>query len=272
MRLKVLIVDDEYLSLEGIVDIVKKILPCADVHGFRDAEEALAFAEKDVPSIAFLDIETRSISGIDIAERLKKLNPAVNIVFVTGYSNYMKDAFSLHASGYVMKPVSEEKIRKELLNLRFPLPEKKVRVKTFGNFEVFVNDMPAVFNYSKTKELFALLVDSCGSLLSVNTIINIIWDDDACESHKSYFRNLVADLRRIFSGDELSDVIVNRRGYLGVNCKKISCDYFDFLEGEEEAVEAFNFEYMSQYSWAENTLGLLVSKKENRSPKQSKLN
>ncbi|MBR0031545.1 MAG: response regulator [Treponema sp.] len=262
MKLKIFVVDDEYLSLEGTVDIVKKILPDADVHGFRDAEEALDFAKKEVPSLAFLDIETRSISGIEIARQLKELNPNVNIVFVTGYSNYMEDAFALHASGYVMKPMSKEKIRKEILNLRFPLMEKKVRVRTFGSFEVFINDMPVFFNYTKTKELFAILIDACGSLLSVNTIINILWDDDDGDAHKSYFRNLVADLKRIFSDDGLSDVIINRRGYLGVNCSKISCDYFDFLGGNQNAISLFNFEYMSQYSWAENTLGLLVSKKE----------
>ena len=265
--MKILVVDDEYLSLEGTVDIIKKILPSAYVHGFRDAEEALSTVRaSSSPDIAFLDIETRSISGIEIARALKEMNASVNIIFVTGYSDYMKDAFSLHASGYIMKPVSEEKVRKELLNLRFPVNTKPIRIRTFGNFEVFVNDMPVMFNYTKTKELLAVLVDAHGTLLSVNTIIDTMWDDDFSESHKSYFRNLVSDVRRIFSEKNLGNVIVNQRGFLGLDCTKVSCDYFDFLDGKQEAFDMFDYEYMSQYSWAEKTLGFLVSRAEKRKP------
>lgn len=269
MNTSILVVDDEYLALEGTMDIIKRILPDADVRGFRDADEAVCAVRSEpsaVPDIAFLDIETRSVSGIEIALMLKEANPSVNIIFVTGFGDYMKDAFSLHASGYIMKPVSENKVRKELLNLRFPLPGAPVKIRAFGNFEVFVNSRPLMFTYTKTKELLAVLVDAHGSLLSVNAIINTLWDDDFCEAHKSYFRNLVSDLRRAFCDNRLDGVIVNRRGYMGLDCTKVSCDYFDFLDGKEEAVDAFGFEYMSQYSWAESTLGTLVARAKKRKP------
>lgn len=70
--------------------------------------------------IAFLDIETPVINGIQLAKKLKKVNPLVNIIFVTAYDTYALDAYKLHASGYITKPVNESKIKEELDGLRYP--------------------------------------------------------------------------------------------------------------------------------------------------------
>ena len=55
--MKVLVVDDEFIALEGIVTKIKKLYPGAVVAGFRQADEALLFASSMKPEIAFLDIE-----------------------------------------------------------------------------------------------------------------------------------------------------------------------------------------------------------------------
>ena len=89
----------------------------------------------------------RGMNGIEFAKNLKVQNPKLNIIFATGYDEYTKDAFSLHASGYIMKPVTAEKIAEEIEDLRHPMEEKKqqstapvLKVQTFGNFEVYVNE------------------------------------------------------------------------------------------------------------------------------------
>lgn len=70
----------------------------------------------------------REINGIHLAKALKDIFPKTNIVFVTGYSEYMCQAFSIHASGYIMKPVTPEKIKKELNNLRYPIKKEKSKL------------------------------------------------------------------------------------------------------------------------------------------------
>ena len=50
------------------------------------------------------------MNGIVLAKRLKEIYPQINIVFVTAYSKYTDEAFSLHASGYIYKPVTKDKI------------------------------------------------------------------------------------------------------------------------------------------------------------------
>ena len=87
-------------------------------------------------------------------------------VFVTGYSHYALDAMELHPSGYVMKPATKEKVELKLENLRYPIineSDKRVKVQTFGNFEVFVDGVPLKFVSARSKELFAYLIDRRGT-------------------------------------------------------------------------------------------------------------
>ena len=120
-------------------------------------------AEKNGCDIAFLDIHMRGMNGVEVAKKLKEINPKMNIIFVTGFSEYAGDAMNMHASGYIMKPVSKAKVEKELADLRFPIVPKRdalLRVQCFGNFDVFTPDGEHVkFVRSKAKEIFAALFE-----------------------------------------------------------------------------------------------------------------
>ena len=258
--MKVLALDDEALALEGLVSEIKEALPDSEILSFRNPDEAMEALATFVPDIVFLDIEMRTDNGVDVARRIKALNEKVNIIFVTGYSQYMADAFEMHASGYVLKPVTQEKILKELNNLRHkPLSEKRVFARTFGDFALFADGMPVSFTYAKSLELVAFLVDANGALCSIDKIICNLWEDDDTAQNKSYLRNLVSDIRHTLKGLGIEDILVSTRGFYGINKTKVSSDYFDFLERKNDALDAFNDEYMSQYSWAENTLGALMN-------------
>ena len=102
-------VDDERLALESLIGAVRKCVPEAEIFGFRKASEALEAAQEKKADIAFLDIEMRETNGISLADKLIERNPKVNIIFTTGYSEYAGKAFELHASGYILKPVTVEK-------------------------------------------------------------------------------------------------------------------------------------------------------------------
>ena len=128
----------------------------------------------------------------------------------------------------------------------------KFRIQTFGNFEVFLDDKPLVFRRTKTKELLAYLVSRQGALCNNNEIIAIIWENkEDSPSLKSMFRTLVADLLQTLSAAGICDIIIKHRGHIGIIKEKISCDLFDFLTGIN--TKSYMGEYMTQYSWAENT-------------------
>lgn len=262
-------IDDEALSLEGLSRAIFAACPKATVRSFRSAKEALALAEKEAPDAAFLDIEMRDMNGIEAARLLRERYPKVNIIFSTGYEEYMSDAFRLHASGYITKPITKAKVLSELSDLRHPGPASPtasssalLAVRAFGTFQVYKDDHPITFGYAKARELFAFLIDRKGELVTSGLIMDALWEDsEGTIRHSSYLRNLRSDLRRVLEDAGTADVLVQKRGLIGVNRALLSCDYYDFLDGKLPA-DAFKGEYMSQYSWGEWRLPELMDLQE----------
>lgn len=256
--MKIVAVDDEKLALEAMKSAIVKNNPECEINTFRLASEAYSFIMENEVDVVFLDIEMRDTSGIDFAQKLKLEKPNLNIIFATGYDEFLKDAFELHASGYLLKPITADKVKKELENLRFPIENadsgKRIKIQCFGNFEICIDKKPVKFKYSKSKEALAYLVDRNGALCSNNEIIVALWEDD---EHKSYLKNIKRDLLDIFEEKGLGDVLVKQRNQIGINKDMVDCDYFDFCAGKPYALNAYRGEYMEQYSWSEFTRGLL---------------
>ena len=272
--MKILTVEDEPIAREGIVSLLREISPEAEVISFGSSEEALEWIKNDTCDAALLDIQMDGVNGLDFAVLLRHYIPAVKVIFTTGYSQYAADAFAVHADGYIIKPVTKKKLEKELSRLfdsRLPdqtqtfsavrtdaLTEKSsLRIQTFGNFEVFINGIPAHFKYTLTKEMFAYLVDRRGAQCTNGELISILWED-ASYNRISYLKNLKSDLKSILTEAGCGDIIVQRKGSIGVLPQKMNCDFYGFMDGDEDAIRLFRGEYMSQYSWAENTLSFLT--------------
>ena len=258
----ILAMDDEKIALDNLVQSIRKCVPDAEIHGFRKVNEVESFLKTSPCDIAFLDINMRGVNGITLAEELHTLLPRLNIIFTTGYSEYTVDAFKIHASGYILKPVTQAKIQHELNELRYPLPElsrKRVRIKAFGNFEIYVDNKPVKFQYTKTKELIAYLVDRTGATATTKELLSVLWEDESYNSHISYFKNIRSDLLSTLAELGCDDIILRIRGGLSILPDKVDCDYFDYLRGKRGNASkgTYRGEYMTQYSWAEYTHGLL---------------
>ena len=118
----VIVVEDMPALLRGTVRMAQEALPDAAITGFENAIDALAYAAAHSVRIAFLDIELdERMNGVELAKRLKELHPRVNIIFLTSFGEYAQDAHDLYSSAYVRKPITAEKIREALDNLRFPV-------------------------------------------------------------------------------------------------------------------------------------------------------
>lgn len=136
--MKILLVDDEELQLIRLENACKKVMPDSEFFSFTNP---IKVVESNINfDLAFLDIEMPGLNGIQLAKKLKSINPKIRVIFVTAYNNYALDAYRVHASGYITKPVNENKIKVEIdeldnvINLK---SEKKLQVKCFGNFEIF---------------------------------------------------------------------------------------------------------------------------------------
>ncbi len=254
--MRMLCVDDEPLMLKMLEMAIKEARPDADITAHKKQADLLEDARKNGCDIAFLDIHMRGMNGVELAKELKTVNPKMNIIFVTGFSEYAGEAMSMHASGYIMKPVTKEKIEKELADLRFPIVPKKnakLRVQCFGNFDVFTPDGDHVrFERSKAKEVFAYLVHRRGSSCTTREIFAAIFEDEPYEKKlqnllQTYIYSMIKSLKKI--GAE--DAVVRSYNALAVNPEVLDCDYYRFCELDAGAVNAYECEYMSQYYWAD---------------------
>jgi two-component SAPR family response regulator len=251
-----LCVDDEPLMLKMLEMAIREAKPDADITAFRKQEELLEDAKKNGCDIAFLDIHMRGMNGVELARKLKAVNPKMNIIFVTGFSEYKGDAMDMKASGYIMKPVTKEKIEQELADLRFPIVPKSnalLRVQCFGNFDVFLpNGDHLKFERSKSKEIFAYLVHRHGSSCSTKEIAAALFEDEPYDTkQQNYVQQLIHSMIKSLKAAGAEAAIVRSYNALAVNVDVLDCDYYRFQELDAGAVNAYQNEYMSQYYWAE---------------------
>ena len=247
--MKILLVDDEELQLIRLEKSILNILPDAEVFSYTNSLKAFEECSNKNIGLAFLDIEMPELNGIQLAKKLKGTNPLIKIIFVTAYDNYALEAYKLHASGYITKPVNEEKIKEEIdeLNKAMELTKtKKLQVKCFGNFEVFYDGEPLKFAYQKSKEVFAYLIDREGALININELNAVLWEED----HKSYLRNLISDIQKTLKAVGCSDAFIKRHNGCCIDVNKVDCDAYEYKKDNPDAINLYRGEYMIQYPWA----------------------
>ncbi len=251
-------VDDEILMLGALVAAVKASPDISEVIQFSGCDEALAFVKETPVDIAFLDIHMRGMGGLALAEKICLACPDCKIVFCTGYEEYAIPAFKLHACGYLLKPISAADVQGEINNIKgIRHREKPLVVKCFGNFEAYVNGEKLTFKRSKTKELLAFLVDRNGAGVTVAEIEVALWEEDEDQKNHNYIHQLFYDLRNTLDAAGVGEIFKRNNYLYSVDPEKLDCDYYAFLKtGKPD----FHGEYMTQYSWAEKTCGLLWKK------------
>lgn len=128
-----------------------------------------------------------------------------------------------------------------------------MRFQCFGNFEVFIDDVPIAFPRGKAKEYLAYLADR-GTLCTTAEVAAALWPDDVSTS---YIRKLRKDLLDTFAAAGCEDVLIHDFNKHGIRADLVDCDYYDWKRGRPWAINAYHGEYMSQYTWAERMHGAL---------------
>lgn len=255
-------IDDERSALRVLHKAVAEAAPQAQIMDYASGIEAIGTMEKQslCPDVVFTDIRMPRMDGLALAARIRAASPRTKVVFITAYAEYAVNAFRLRASGYVMKPVTAEDIREELKYIapaQPPMPDG-LWVRCFGSFEVFWNREPVQFARRQTKELLAFLIDREGAMCTAEEIIAALWEDETdLAAAKNRLRQHISDLKNTLSGIGREDILARRSGQLSVLTDRIPCDFYRMMGGDMQWVNAWNGEYMKQYSWAEITEGRL---------------
>lgn len=258
----ILAIDDEPIMLLHLKQELEKVFPNAEILTFEECNEVLTFLETHKGcrlGYAFLDIKLRGMLGIELAKCIKDYCPQTRILFCTAYSIYALEAYEIHALGYLMKPVTAEKLQTAVQQIEAQLgtlPEKeppaenKLVIHTFGSFEVLYNGTPLVFEREKAKELLALLIDRQGLSLTNGEIEAILWEETPSPH---YLHTLLHSLRKTLRSIGYEDLLIRTRNHTSIDVSKVQCDLYEFLKGDASAINSYAGEYMSNYSWAELT-------------------
>lgn len=115
MSYNIAVCDDSSADREYVMDFVKQWASISGhavkVSSFPSAENFLfLYEEKSDYDILLLDIEMGAMDGVALAKKLRKANDTVQIVFITGYSDYISEGYEVAALHYLMKPVKKEKL------------------------------------------------------------------------------------------------------------------------------------------------------------------
>ena len=250
-------VDDEPLVLQLTLSLFRDLPGFQEVEGFAGPLEALDWLENHTPDIALLDIDMPGMSGLELARRIRDMHPDTAVIFLTGYSEYALDAFQLHASGYLMKPINREKLASEVeyaLSGRNRGKASNVFAKTFGNFDLLVDGRPVVFKRSKSKELLAYLVDRHGGNVSRPEAFAVLWEDTFYDrAMQKQMDVVIRSLRSTLEEAGVGEIFEIQSGWMRILPERMDSDLFRFLDGNREAIQEYRGEYMSAYSWASQT-------------------
>ena len=271
--LKVLCVDDEKLALQRIVSLCEGVPEISEVRGFTRTEEALCWLRDHPCDLALLDISLPEMDGITLAMKIKEIRPETDIIFVTGYAQYAVDAWAIHARGYVLKPVSPERLQEEVdhvLSLRGSgrprRPSAHIEVKTFGSFDVLVDGEPVHFQRAKAKELLAYLVAKQGRSVTREEAFRAMWENRPYDRPgQKQLDVILRSLRATLEEHGIGGILTLRRGAISIVPAFFSCDMYRFLLGDVDAISEYRGEYMTAYSWASLQEAYLERRTENLS-------
>ena len=115
MHYKIAICDDEAADRALLDTLVRRWAAAAghtvQLEAFESAEQFLFhYAEENDYDVLLLDVEMGQMDGVALAREIRKQNEAVQIVFITGFSDYIAEGYEVAALHYLMKPVREEKL------------------------------------------------------------------------------------------------------------------------------------------------------------------
>ena len=266
--MKIIAIDDERPALELMMETLKRLCPDDEIISFNEVRALREYEEKSDIDVAFMDIELGNVTGIELAIELKKSAPRCNVIFVTSYSKYGTDSFKARPSGYVTKPYTDEEIKREMDNLRYPVnasdmaknrtsenPEggaSKLRCTTFGNFMVYKeNGDVMTFSRTKSKELLAYLIDCAGFPITSNEIAEDLYETTLDRQMSKNISKIIIGLMDDLKHEGYEGVVVKQNRQLYVNKDRISCDIYDAIDGDVDALNSYHGECLIEYSWAE---------------------
>ncbi len=202
MKLKCIIVDDEYPSREELKYFIENYSDIHIVKEFDDSLDALKFIEKNKVDLIFLDINMPNLDGMCLGKIANKFEKKPIIVFITAYKEYAVEAFEIEAVDYILKPYSENRIINTIKRIEKSFYENKIPSKEErllkDRITLWKNDKMKVINIDdicccKIKERETIIYTGSEKYIanmSISSFYNRLPEERFFRSHRSYIVNI----------------------------------------------------------------------------------
>jgi two-component SAPR family response regulator len=273
--MRVVLVDDEAMSLKVLEMTLQKIEGIEVVGKFTDPQEALNRIQNLETDVVFLDMEMGSINGLEIAEQMLLRKYDIGIVFVTAYSEYALEAFEVSAIDYLLKPVSVERLKKTIFNLKKRIithkneeitiqnqkTEEQFYIYSFGRFRLLDADKNDIkWRTKKVKELFAYLWHFRERPCPRMRIIEDLWPDIPLDKAVALLHTTIYSLRKTIKqmGRENPIILKNEKYFLNILIKSDFEDFNIMLKSNlithsyiKEILKSYQGDYFEEenYEW-----------------------
>ncbi len=213
------------------------------------------------PDMIFINTCSQAIGYKRLIESIKSAEYKTVICLVGESEDDSIKVYRYSCDMFIMKPYTSQEIYHcmdlfELLSKRI----KKVFIRTFGNFDVFVNGQPLYFHNAKSKELFALCVDHIGGTVSMEEAVDKLWPGRGLDNNtKKLYRKALQHIKDLSDAHGIGEMVRCVRGGCMANTSIFECDYYLFLKTPYQYSHLLNGKYLSDYSWGEETLARITS-------------
>lgn len=249
--MKTIIVDKELSYLNQLEDILGEYGEIELLGAFTSPDEALEFAKRHEIEFAILDIEMEEMGWLFLGKELRKTYPDMVLIYSMRHPEDIKKAlYEAKADYYIMKPYERLEIADLVQRVCLLAGRLKPRVKifTFGHFDVFIDKIPIHFSNAKSKELLALCIDHEGGDVSMEEAIDKLWPNRVYDERvKNLYRKAVLYCRKKFEQHDCSGIFQTKRGSCRILTWKLDCDLFHY---RQEPSVKYPGEYMIDYEWA----------------------
>ncbi len=235
--MRILIVDDEKLTREGLISSISwDKLPFDHIDQADDGINALQLARTHLPDVLLTDIRMPRMNGIELAEKIQELNPQCPIIFMSGYSDkeYLMAAIKLKAVRYVEKPFTAEELTEALSESLSTLHQHRVNQKSHA---LFAKDASAKLAQNMTKSGYSSKNDTALIDAGLNGIIH----------PRTFFTTFIIKLKSVqnnFAEEEITSIIndihsaVTRRNMSEIHFVKQESVFVMHLFSDERPLES----------------------------------
>ncbi len=199
--LKVLAVDDQPIMLDAVTTILKNLDFVKIVAATTNVEDALHYCQSTQPHVVLLDIDMPQMNGISLAQSLMAICPQAAVIFITGHSAYLRDAFKVYAYDFIEKPVDATRLSQSLhrLYLQRGMEMKPLELPTDGGV-LFVKPHDILMVEAAGKDCLLTDTHQCHTLkLGMKEVEALLVESYFFKSSRSFIVNLhlVAGVERL---------------------------------------------------------------------------